>query len=190
MHWLTFTFKDFFSVLVKNHDIFLLRKRFCRSTNCVDWRLTLWFHRSPKKRGEKAKSKKFCSSWLVVLLVKKMSYFCLQEMHGLRLGLSNFFAAIISSQQCWKKCMRQKKLKTLQRAVLLNMLASNPNGHSIFRSSYRHDSYGKRRKHSKSKVSKKHVSNRICHFLFTYIFHKIWDKPQCLKIILKMWHFL
>ena len=106
-----FYFQGFFQCF---HDIFLLRKRFCRSTNCVDWRLTLWFHRSPKKRGEKAKSKKFCSSWLVVLLVKKMSYFCLQEMHGLRLGLSNFFAAIISSQQCWKKCMRQKKLKTLQ----------------------------------------------------------------------------
>ena len=104
-----FYFQGFFQCF---HDIFLLRKRFCHSTNCVDWRLTLWFS-SPKK-GEKAKSKKFCSSWLVVLLVKKMSYFCLQEMHGLRLGLSNFFAAIISSQQCWKKCMRQKKLKTLQ----------------------------------------------------------------------------
>ena len=85
----------------------------------------------------------------------------------------------VCDRRNWKLCR-----------ALLNMLASNPNGHSIFRSSYRHDSYGKRRKHSKSKVSKKHVSNRICHFLFTYIFHKIWDKPQCLKIILRMWHFV
>ena len=86
--------------------LFFLRKhyRFCRSTNCVDWRLTLWFHRSQKKEKERKPSQKsfvlgFASClWL---LVKKMSYFCLQEMHG-RLG-PNFFAAIISSQQCWKK---------------------------------------------------------------------------------------
>ena len=78
----------------------------------------------------------------------------------------------VCDRRNWKLC----------RALLLNMLASNPNGHSIFRSSYRHDSYGKRRKHSKSKVSKKHVSNRICHFLFTYIFHKIWDNHSVCKL--------
>ena len=183
MHWLTFTFKDFFSV---STTFFCCVSAFVvvQIASIGVWHCDFLV----QKKGRESQVKKVLFFLLVVLLVKKMSYFCLQEMHGLRLGLSNFFAAIISSQQCWKKCMRQKKLKTLQRAVLLNMLASNPNGHSIFRSSYRHDSYGKRRKHSKSKVSKKHVSNRICHFLFTYIFHKIWDKPQCLKIILKMWH--
>ena len=77
----------------------------------------------------------------------------------------------VCDRRNWKLCR-----------ALLNMLASNPNGHSIFRSSYRHDSYGKRRKHSKSKVSKKHVSNRICHFLFTYIFHKIWNNHSVWKL--------
>ena len=47
------------------------------------------------------------------------------------------------------------------------MLASNPNGHSIFRSSYRHDSS---RKRPKMYSAKKHVSNRICRTFTRFVF--------------------
>ena len=114
---------------------FLLRTHyhFCRSTNCVYRRLTLlWFHTSLKK--EKAESKKFCGSTAskedVILLFARDAW-----------SLPTFLPPSYRVSNAEKKCMRQKR-KLCKEAMFL----TNPNGHSIFRSSYRHDSSRKRPK--------------------------------------------
>ena len=117
---------------------FLLRTHyhFCRSTNCVYRRLTLlWFHTSLKK--EKAESKKFCGSTAskedVILLFARDAW-----------SLPTFLPPSYRVSNAEKNVCDRRNWKLCR--ALLNMLASNPNGHSIFRSSYRQDSSRKRPK--------------------------------------------